>query len=105
MYEFDGIYIKPVFRDADVTAEVKESEETVAISSIPEGLENANVTVTYIVGEGRESVRTVVYEGVFDESIALDGNALKEAKQSGQEGSYTVVISSDNYANIAAKVK
>lgn len=105
VYEFDGIYIKPVFRDADVTAEVKESEETVAISSIPEGLENANVTVTYIVGEGRESVRTVVYEGVFDESIALDGNALKEAKQSGQEGSYTVVISSDNYANIAAKVK
>ena len=105
VYEFDGIYIKPVFRDADVTAEVKESEETVAISSIPERLENANVTVTYIVGEGRESVRTVVYEGVFDESIALDGNALKEAKQSGQEGSYTVVISSDNYANIAAKVK
>ena len=105
VYEFDGIYIKPVFRDADVTAEVKESEETVAISSIPEGLENANVTVTYIVGEGRESVRTVVYEGVFDESIALDGKALKEAKQSGQEGSYTVVISSDNYANIAAKVK
>ena len=105
VYEFDGIYIKPVFRDADVTAEVKESEETVAISNIPEGLENANVTVTYIVGEGRESVRTVVYEGVFDESIALDGNALKEAKQSGKEGSYTVVISSDNYANIAAKVK
>lgn len=105
VYEFDGIYIKPVFRDADVTAEVKESEETVAISNIPEGLENANVTVTYIVGEGRESVRTVVYEGVFDESIALEGNALKEAKQSGQEGSYTVVISSDNYANIAAKVK
>lgn len=105
VYEFDGIYIKPVFRDADVTAEVKESEETVAISNIPEVLENANVTVTYIVGEGRESVRTVVYEGVFDESIALDGNALKEAKQSGQEGSYTVVISSDNFANIAAKVK
>ena len=68
-------------------------------------MENAAVTVTYIVGEGREAVRTVVYEGVLDESLTLDGAALKEGKQSVQEGSYTVVISSDNYANIAAKVK
>ncbi|WP_458459897.1 hypothetical protein [Pseudobutyrivibrio sp.] len=105
VYEFDGIYVKPVFRDADVTAEIRESEETALIANIPEGLENAAVTVTYIVGEGREAVRTVVYEGVLDESLTLDGAALKEGKQSGQEGSYTVVISSDNYANIAAKVK
>ena len=105
VYEFDGIYVKPVFRDTDVTAEIRESEETVLIANIPEGLENAAVTVTYIVGEGREAVRTVVYEGVLDESLTLDGAALKEGKQSGQEGSYTVVISSDNYANIAAKVK
>ena len=105
VYEFDGIYVKPVFRDADVTAAIRESEETVLIENIPEGLENAAVTVTYIVGEGREVVRTVVYEGVLDELLTLDGAALKEGKQSGQEGSYTVVISSDNYANIAAKVK
>lgn len=105
VYEFDGIYVKPVFRDANVTAEIRESEETVLIANIPEGLENAAVTVTYIVGEGRDAVRTVVYEGVLDESLTLDGAALKEGKQSGQEGSYTVVISSDNYANIAAKVK
>ena len=45
VYEFDGIYVKPVFRDADVTAEIRESEETVLIENIPEGLENAAVTV------------------------------------------------------------
>ena len=34
------------------------------------------------------------------DSVQMDSAALKEAKAAG-EGSYTIVISSDNYANIA----
>ena len=101
IYEFDGVFIKPVYRDSNATAIVNEADETVTLSDIPEDLENPSVTVTYIVGEGKESVKTVVYEGAADENISLDSSALSEAKADGQEGSYSVVISSDNYADIA----
>ena len=105
VYEFDGVLIKPVYRDTNASAVVNEKDETVSLSNIPEGLENAKITVTYILGEGRESVRTVVYEGEAKDSISIDSDALKEAKAGGQEGSYAIAISSDNYANVAVTVE
>lgn len=71
---------------------------------MPADLENPTVTATYVVGEGREAIRTVVCEAAAADSVQMDSAALKEAKAAG-EGSYTIVISSDNYANIAVVVE
>ena len=72
----------------------------------PADLENATVTATYVVGQGKEAVKTVVYEGEALDTVTLDGDALKEAKKDqAEEGKYTIVVSSDNFANIAVEVQ
>ncbi len=100
VYELDGVYVKPVYKDAKATAVVDEKAETITLSDVPEDLENPTVTATYVVGEGREAIRTEVCSVAAADSVQMDSAALKEAKAAG-EGSYTIVISSDNYANIA----
>lgn len=100
VYELDGVFVKPVYKDAKATAVVDEKAETITLSDVPADLENPTVTATYVVGEGREAIRTVVCETAAADSVQMDSAALKEAKAAG-EGSYTIVISSDNYANIA----
>ena len=100
VYELDGVYVKPVYKDAKATAVVDEKAETITLSDVPEDFENPTVTATYVVGEGREAIRTEVCSAAVADSVQMDSAALKEAKAAG-EGSYTIVISSDNYANIA----
>ncbi|SFO17133.1 hypothetical protein SAMN04487831_11073 [Pseudobutyrivibrio sp. UC1225] len=100
VYELDGVYVKPVYKDAKATAVVDEKAETITLSDVPADLENPTVTATYVVGEGREAIRTEVCSAAVADSVQMDSAALKEAKAAG-EGSYTIVISSDNYANIA----
>ena len=105
VYNFDEVFVKPVYRDAKVTATVDEAAGTVALTGTPADLENAAVTVTYVVGQGKEAVRTVVYDGEALDAVTLDADALKEAKKDqAEEGNYTIVISSDNFANIAVEV-
>ena len=88
-----------------MTATVDEAAGTVALTGTPADLENAAVTVTYVVGQGKEAVRTVVYDGEALDAVTLDADALKEArKDQAEEGNYTIVISSDNFANIAVEV-
>lgn len=105
VYNFDEVFVKPVYRDAKVTATVDEAAGTVALTGTPADLENAAVTVTYVVGQGKEAVRTVVYDGEALDAVTLDADALKESKKDqAEEGNYTIVISSDNFANIAVEV-
>ena len=105
VYNFEEVFVKPVYRDAKVTATVDEAAGTVALTGTPADLENAAVTVTYVVGQGKEAVRTVVYDGEALDAVTLDADALKEArKDQAEEGNYTIVISSDNFANIAVEV-
>lgn len=107
VYNFDPVFVKPVYRDVKVTGAVDEKEGTLALTGVPEGLENAQISVTYIVGQGHDSVRTELYNGVLEgETVAIDGAALSEAKSAqAEEGRYSVAISSDNYANIAVTVE
>ncbi|MBQ9302848.1 hypothetical protein [Butyrivibrio sp.] len=106
VYNFDEVFVKPVYRDIKITATVDENEKTVSFTGIPDDLENATVTATYVVGQGKESVKTVVYEGAASDTVTLDADALAEAKKDQtEEGTYTVVVSSDNYADIAVEVE
>ncbi|MCR5556543.1 MAG: hypothetical protein K6F75_03150 [Butyrivibrio sp.] len=107
VYTFDPVYVKPVYRDVEVTATIDEKAGTMTLSGVPEGLENTTLSATYIVGKGHDAVRTVIYDGALSgENVDIDAKALSEAKSSqAEEGSYSVAISSDNYANIAVTVK
>lgn len=105
VYTFDPVFVKPVYRDVTVTAAVDEEAGTLTLSQIPEGLENATLTVTFITGKGHDSVSTQLYEGSAETSVQIDTEALATAKSGDVEDArYTVVISSDNYANIEAEV-
>ena len=106
VYTFDGIYIKPVYRDAAVTGSVDEKAGTFAVENVPTDLTNSALTITYVVGEGKEAVYTEVYNGEVADSVNLDADALAAAKaEQSQEGSFVAVVSSDNYADIAVTVE
>lgn len=107
VYTFDPVYVKPVYRNASVTATIDEKTGIMTLSGVPEDLENTTLSATYIVGKGHDAVRTVFYDGELSgESVEIDAKALSEAKSAqAEEGSYSVAISSDNYANIAVKVE
>lgn len=104
VYTFDGIFVKPVYGDAKVSGTVDEKAKTLSLENVPKDLENAKVTVTYTVGEGREAVRTVVFEGAYAEKVEFDAKAFDEAKAAG-DGVYSAAVSSDNYADLAVEVK
>ena len=105
VYELDGVFVKPIYKDTKASAKVDENAKTITLSDVPTDLENPAVTATYIVGEGREAVRTVVCDAVsFADSVEMDDKALSEAKAAG-DGIYTIVVSSDNYADIAVEIK
>ena len=107
VYTFDPVYVKPVYRNASVTATIDEETGIMTLSGVPEDLENTTLSATYIVGKGHDAVRTVFYDGELSgESVEIDAKALSEAKSAqAEEGSYSVAISSDNYANIAVTVE
>ncbi len=107
VYTFDPVYVKPVYRNASVAATIDEETGTMTLSGVPEDLENTTLSATYIVGKGHDAVRTVIYDGELSgESVEIDAKALTEAKSAqAEEGSYSVAISSDNYANIAVTVE
>ncbi|MBQ9589865.1 MAG: hypothetical protein IJR29_06755 [Butyrivibrio sp.] len=107
VYNFAPVYVKPVLRDVKVKGTADVEALTFTVSEIPDALENPKLSVTYVVGEGHDAVRTVVYEGeLTDTTVNFDEAAAKEAfADTTQEGSYTAVISSDNYANVAVTVE
>ena len=100
VYEFEGIKLNPIY-DGSVTAKLSADQSTLSFETMPEGLENASLTVTYTVGSGRTAVRTVVYTGALAESVALNLAAIAEA---GADGTFSAVISSDNYATMSVKI-
>lgn len=100
VYEFEGIKLNPIY-DGEASAQISADQSTLNFVTMPEGLENEALTVTYTVGSGRSAVRTVVYTGALAESVPLDLAAMAEA---GAEGTFSAVISSDNYATISVKI-
>lgn len=95
VYTFDGIYIKPAYEwDGEIVATFTEGSAEVEITNVPEALEDVTVGVYY--GSGRKKTTVASGAAIVDGKVTLD-----EAYSS--ENTYTVTISSSNYANIIAQ--
>ena len=107
VYNFDPVFVKPVYRDVKITGTVDEKAGTLTLSEVPEELENPQIQASYIVGKGHDSVKTDLCDAALEgDTVAIDGAALTEAKSAqAEEGRYSIAILSDNYANIAVTVE
>ncbi len=100
VYEFDGIYIKPLY-EGTITATVSDSYDSVTLSTSDfSAFEKGKLTVTYTLGSGRSREVTTLLE-----TELVDGTAdyvLEVSAIDGLEagGTYGAVISSDTYADI-----
>lgn len=100
VYEFDGIYIKPLY-EGTITAIVSDSYDSVTLSTSDfSAFEKGKLTVTYTLGSGRSREVTTLLE-----TELVDGTAdyvLEVSAIDGLEagGTYGAVISSDTYADI-----
>jgi hypothetical protein len=100
IYEFDGIYIKPIYTEA-VTAAVTEDYDAVTLSTDSFGeFENGKLTVTYTLGSGREKQTVVLLETALEEGTDQYGLDLSGIAGVETGGVYEAVISSDTYADI-----
>lgn len=96
IYEFDGIYIKPVYPEqADVAASFTAGSAEVAISGVPGDLEDVTVTITCGSGRGATTVASAVE--IRDGKVTMD-SAYDDTQ------TYTVKVSSSNYADLVAAV-
>ncbi|MBQ9535938.1 MAG: S-layer homology domain-containing protein [Clostridia bacterium] len=97
VYEFDGIYIKPIHAPVRGAFAADNSAFTV---EAPTDLTNAKLTVNYTTGSGRQRNITALYDGELKASVPLDTAALAAADEGGV---FSATISSDNFADIAVK--
>lgn len=92
VYTFDGIYIKPVYTGENtIKASFTEGSAEVAISDVPTDLENVTVTISY--GSGRQS-KTVA------NAVQIVGGKVTMSEVYDSTQTYTVKVSSSNYADI-----
>ena len=96
VYEFDGVYIKPVYpNSANVAASFTAGSAEVAITGVPEDL--ADVTVTITCGSGRGATTLASAVQIQDGKVTMD-SAYDDTQ------TYTVKVSSSNYADLVAAV-
>jgi len=104
VYEFDGIYIKPIYKGS-VTASVSEGYDAVTLSTGSfSDFQNGSLTVTYALGSGRSKDITALLETPLKDgtdTYSLDVSAIA-GKETG--GVYEAVIFSDSYADIPIPV-
>ena len=105
VYEYtfaDGIYIKPAYTDA-VTGSFDADHTTFTLNKAPEGLENAQMTVAFSVpkSHGHGSNVYQLYSGdVSEVGTAVKLTGLEKLPENTSNGTYSVTISSSNYADI-----
>lgn len=94
VYTFDGIYIKPAYEGSEVIkAAFSEGSADVVIANVPEALEDVTVDIHY--GSGRQKTTIAAAAVVVDGKVTMT-----EAYTI--ENTYTVTVSSSNYASIVA---
>jgi hypothetical protein len=100
VYELDGVYIKPIYSES-ITATANDDFSVVTLSTDDfSEFENGKLTVTYTLGSGRERetytlLETELIDGTSDYETDLSVIAGLD-----NSGSYSVVLSSDTYADI-----
>lgn len=100
VYEFDGIFIKPIYTEA-LTATVSPDYDAVTLSvSDFSAFENGKLTVTYTLGSGRSKEVTTLLETALTDgtdTYTLDISALAGLDAG---GTYGAIISSETYADV-----
>ena len=100
VYEFDGIYIKPIYK-GEISASVPESYDAVTISTNQfDDFENGMLTVTYTLGSGRSREVTTLLETPLTNGTDTYGLNTAEIASAQKGGVYSAFISSESYANI-----
>ncbi|MCI8285670.1 MAG: hypothetical protein HFE90_10490 [Firmicutes bacterium] len=97
VYTFDdGIYIKPSYEgDNTVSAVFEEGSADVAISGVPELLEDVKVTVSY--GSGRNAK-------IVADAVNITDGKITMTEEYDNTKTYTVKVSSSNYADIVVSL-
>jgi hypothetical protein len=86
------------YYEGEVTAKTT-SNKTIEVSGLPDNIDNANVSVYYTTGSGRQiQTHYLVKDAIIDNGIVT----LDTAMEDGQ--TYTVYITSGNYAQITVDV-
>ncbi len=101
VYTFDGIYIKPAYTGDAAVKATPDGSADILLEGIPADLENPTVTV--IMGTGRGRSTLVNAEAPADGKVTMkdaDGNPVNYDPQE----TYSVMIGSDNYADLVAAV-
>lgn len=100
VYQFEGIYIKPIYARS-ISAETTGGYDALTLSTSEFGdFINGKLTVTYTLGSGRNRQVTALLETSLTDGkadYALDISAL-DGLDGG--GTYAAVISSDSYADV-----
>ena len=96
VYTFaDGIYIKPAYSE-EISGTFSDDLKTFTLNKIPV-VKNGTLTVTYAVGAGHKKTPYTLYTGAIEKNVSLD---LSVIPAEAEGGTYSVTISSDNYADI-----
>ena len=100
-YDFDGIFVKPFYSVSSYSATRADAVLTLEEADLSV-LENARLTVTYTVGSGKNAEKTILYNDAAAKTVTLDLSGVEAAEN--KAGSYTAVVSSDNYADITVTI-
>ena len=100
IYEFDGIYIKPIY-SGNITAVASEGYDKIILSTADfNTFENGTLTVNYTLGSGREREIVTLLETDLKngtDTYVLDVSSIADMEKGGV---YTAVIASDTYADV-----
>lgn len=100
VYTFaDGIFVKPAYSE-EISGTFSNDMKSFTLNQIP-AVKNGTLTVTYTVGTGRQKVPYTLYSGPIQKNVPLD---LSTIPADAEGGSYSVDISSDDYANISVAI-
>lgn len=100
VYTFaDGIFVKPAYSE-EISGTFSNDMKSFTLNQIPT-VKNGTLTVTYTVGAGRQKVPYTLYSGSIQKNVPLD---LSTVPADAEGGSYSVDISSDDYADISVAI-
>lgn len=101
IYEFDGIYIKPVY-DGKFTGTINKDSLKLSASDFSK-LTNACIEIVYTAGSGRNAKKYMLFSGKADGAeYKLNLSEIQSLEET--SGKYSAVIKSDDYADIAVAV-
>ena len=96
VYTFaEGIYIKPAYSE-EISGTFSDDMKTFSLNKVPT-VKNGTLTVTYTVGSGHKKTPYTLYTGAIAKNVPLD---LSVIPADAEGGTYSVTISSDDYADI-----